>query len=131
MAHIIVEYSANLDSADTRCRELLSKLAEAAGRTGLLPVPGLRARAHRCDHFQVGDGHADGAFVHVQLRIGPGRSEADRERIAAGLFNVLKDFYATDSTTRALALSLELVELGIRHNLNNMRQYDTGATTTP
>ncbi len=131
MAHIIVEYSANLDNADTRCQELLSKLAVAADRTGLLPVPGLRARAHRCDYFQVADGRADGAFVHVQLRIGPGRSEDDRASIATALFDVLKDFYATDSAKRALALSLELVELGIRHNLNNLRQYDTGTTTKP
>ena len=123
MPHIIVEYSPNLGKDGERIAALLGELAKATAASGLFPTAGLRVRAHRSDIHHVGDGRKDAGFVHIQLRIGPGRSVEQQEQIAAELFELTEGFFADDLAQRPLALSLEIVELGIRHNRNNLRSY--------
>ncbi len=113
MPHIVIEYSANLaDRADIQ--SLTSLVHEAAIETGIFPVGGIRTRAQSCDIYQVADGHADNAFVHVCLRVGEGRPVEVRREAAQHIFSAAK--VALDGAMRAgpLALSLDVVELDSR-----------------
>ena len=73
MPHFIVEYSANLESA-ADIKGLVAAVHKAAIQTGVFPLKGTRTRAARREVYEIADGHADNAFVHVTARIGRGRS---------------------------------------------------------
>jgi 5-carboxymethyl-2-hydroxymuconate isomerase len=119
MPHIIVEYSANLDKR-IDLAEVVGHLHEAALKTGVFPIGGLRTRAERRDVYLVADGHPDNAFIHVQARIGRGRTAEVRQQAAEAIFAALKDATAGDFAANPLGLTFELVEIdpvgALRHN---------------
>lgn len=124
MPHIIVDYSANLD-ARLDVPVLLGALHNAALETGVFPIGGLRTRAARRDACIVADRHPDNAYVHVQVRIGTGRTPDVRQRAAEHIFAALKSATAADMAKHPLGLTLEVVEIdpvgALRHN--NLHDY--------
>lgn len=119
MPHLIVEYSANLE-ADLAMREVIDVLHAAALETGVFPIGGVRVRASRRDIYKVADGHPDNAFIHVQARIGAGRTPEVRAKAAETIFERLKAVTADVYARRPLGLSLEVVEIdpvgSLKHN---------------
>jgi 5-carboxymethyl-2-hydroxymuconate isomerase len=124
MPHQIVEYSANLEDVFD-IDALLACVHEAALKTGIFPLAGLRTRASRRDHYRIADSHPDNAFVHVLLRIRFGRSLADRERAADTISRALFDFLDPVSQSRPLAISLDIQDIDAHTNRksNNLRNY--------
>ena len=119
MPHLIVEYSANLE-ADLKPRALAEVLHAAALETGVFPIGGCRTRLARRDVYVIGDGHADNRFIHVQARIGAGRSADVRQKAAEHIFSQLKVFTAEIFARAPLGLTLEIVEIdpvgSLKHN---------------
>jgi 5-carboxymethyl-2-hydroxymuconate isomerase len=125
MSHMTLEYSANL-RAQGRFGELCRKLAQfmAALRVdgaAVFPPGGVRVRAIACEDFCIADGSAaDAGFVHANLKIGAGRSEAAKQATSTGLFEVMKEHFAGQFAKQGLALSLELNEFSeagtLKHN---------------
>jgi 5-carboxymethyl-2-hydroxymuconate isomerase len=119
MPHLIIEYSANLETT-VDIPALVKAVHTAALETGVFPIGGLRTRACRRDVFAIADGHPDNGFVHVQARIGHGRPAEIRERAAAHLFATVKGVTAHAFATRPLGLTLEIVEIdpvgSLKHN---------------
>ncbi|MEQ1649886.1 MAG: helix-turn-helix domain-containing protein [Hyphomicrobiaceae bacterium] len=119
MPHIIVEYSANLDTR-MNMSNLLSQLHAAALETGVFPIGGLRTRAARRDQFAIADSHPDNAFIHVQVRLGHGRTSEVRQKAAEHIFATLKSATADVFAKSPLGLTLELVEIDpigtLKHN---------------
>ncbi len=114
MPHLSVEYSANLDAVgdiDSLCRKLAQSLdAVRDGAQKVFPTGAIRVRALRCEHFFIADGTLDAAFVHVNLKIGQGRSESVRRATGDDLLEVLKSHFAEVFAQKALALSVEVNE---------------------
>ena len=89
MSHMTLEYSANL-----RTTVILASCAGSSREymTGLVvdgqpvfPPAGVRVRAIPCDDYCIADGSLeDAGFVHAVLKIGAGRSEAAKRRLAMG-----------------------------------------------
>ncbi|KAB2920361.1 MAG: 5-carboxymethyl-2-hydroxymuconate Delta-isomerase [Hyphomicrobiaceae bacterium] len=119
MPHLIIEYSANLDSVLDIAR-LVSALHEAALETGVFPLGGIRTRAERREVYAIADRHPDNAFIHVQARIGAGRPPDVREKAAAHIFDRLKGETAGVFASRPLGLTFEIVEIdpvgSLKHN---------------
>lgn len=119
MPHLIVEYSANLER-DLDFGALIDALHAAALETGVFPIGGLRVRASRREIYKIADGHADNAFIHVQARIGAGRTPEVRAKAADIIFERLKAVTAAIYATRPLGLSFEIVEIdpvgSLKHN---------------
>lgn len=119
MPHLILEYSANLEAALDIAR-LVGAIHAAALETGVFPIGGLRTRAARRDLYAIADEHPDNGFIHVQARIGAGRSEEVRERAAQHIFERLKAETAAAFASRPLGLTLEIVEIdpvgSLKHN---------------
>jgi len=124
MPHIIVEYSANLES-DIDINGLVCALHECAMELDALPTGGIRVRAARREHFKVGDGHPDNGFISVLLRIGEGRPLELRQEIGKTLFAVVKDYVQDAYNKRPIALSFEVQEIDpeARWNQGNIRDY--------
>ena len=123
MPHIWIEYSGNLD-LDTRA--LMRTVQDAAiGDGSLFPLAGARTRAVRIDDCLIVDGHPDNAFVHVLLRIGHGRSDAQKSALGERVFRALTDAMAAQMAARPLGLSLQIEEADpvLNYKLNNYRDY--------
>jgi 5-carboxymethyl-2-hydroxymuconate isomerase len=119
MPHIIIEYSANL-AEDIDVPGLVSAVHQAALETGIFPIGGLRTRAARRNIYAIADGHPDNAFVHVQVRIGAGRTPEIRQSAADQIFAAVKANTVKTFAIRPLGLTLELVEIdpvgSLKHN---------------
>jgi len=125
MAHFILEYSANLAHEKLALAQLFAKLHQTAAATGLFPLAGLRSRAHRLDEYHVANGDPRFGFVHLNFRIGPGRSENEKTQVFTVLRDILNEHLNELYQSQAVAISFEITELpaDLRHNHNNLRQY--------
>ncbi|MEM7077512.1 MAG: 5-carboxymethyl-2-hydroxymuconate isomerase [Pseudomonadota bacterium] len=124
MAHFILEYSTNLNGEQFVSRDLLARIVEAAVATEIFPRAGCRARAHPCEDFYVADGRETFAFVHLQVRMGAGRSAAEKNSAQEALVAVLEDYCRPIAADQGLAISFELTELPEhKSNINNIREY--------
>lgn len=114
MPHLIFEITDNIaDQADIA--GLLKKsndtlIAQGEDGAKVFPIGGIRSRAIVLQHYQVADGAADDAFVHVTLKVGAGRTAAALRRAGDELFAMIDDHFAALFATRGLALSMEIFE---------------------
>jgi 5-carboxymethyl-2-hydroxymuconate isomerase len=125
MSHMTLEYSANLRAAGrfaVLCRDLAQFMTrlEIDGKP-VFPAGGVRVRAIPCEDFCIADGSIeDAGFVHAILKIGAGRSEAAKAATRNGLFEIMKQHFASEFAGRGLALSLEFIEFSeagtMKHN---------------
>ncbi|WP_078393528.1 5-carboxymethyl-2-hydroxymuconate Delta-isomerase [Shouchella patagoniensis] len=111
MPHIIVEYTRNLDTIIQFDQLLPALHSVLLKQPDVFPIGGIRSRAIPLDHFYIADGsRKDDAFVHLTLKIGAGRSMAEKQHTCSELFDVLVDYFRDEFNKRGLALSLELSE---------------------
>ena len=123
MPHIWIEYSGNLD-LDTRT--LMRVVQDAAvGDGSLFPLAGARTRALRVDDCLIVDGHPDNAFVHVVLRIGHGRNDAQKAALGQRVFQALSAALAPHMAARPLGISMQIEEADpvLNYKANNYREY--------
>jgi 5-carboxymethyl-2-hydroxymuconate isomerase len=121
MPHITIEISKNVrDEIDVD--KMLRSVHDAAIATGVFPPDGIRSRVHILKHYRVAESD-ENAFVHVVLRIGPGRDQETKRRVVDAVFNELTDYLQRLYDSRPLAISLELQELDadLRRNKNNLK----------
>ncbi|MFD1425559.1 5-carboxymethyl-2-hydroxymuconate isomerase [Kroppenstedtia sanguinis] len=110
MPHFIVEYTDNLQG-EADIAGLLKKVNQVLiSHRDLFPIGGIRSRAIELHDYRIADGAEEDAFVHGTLKIGPGRSPADKQAVCDGLFAVMEEHFADLFHTRYLALSMELSE---------------------
>lgn len=124
MPHVIIEYSANMESK-IDVDGLIDSVHGAALETGVFPEGGLRTRAARRDNFKIADGHADNGFVHFILKIGPGRDEETKKNAMEHIFAAACDYLGPTYDSSPLGLSIEVQELPeiLRINKNNLHEY--------
>ena len=123
MPHIWIEYSGNL-ALDTHA--LMRTVQDAAvGDGSLFPLAGARTRALRVDDCLIVDGHPDNAFVHVVLRIGHGRSDAQKAALGERVFKALSAALAPHMAMRPLGISMQIEEADpvLNYKQNNYRDY--------
>ncbi|WP_203363008.1 5-carboxymethyl-2-hydroxymuconate Delta-isomerase [Bacillus sp. REN10] len=110
MPHIIIEYTDNI-RIEGNIPLLLTQLHQVLiNRSDLFPIGGIRSRAIELHDYRVADGMEDDAFVHMTLKIGAGRSEADKQAVCNELFQVMKQHFNNLFANRYLALSMEVIE---------------------
>jgi 5-carboxymethyl-2-hydroxymuconate isomerase len=110
MPHFIVEYSANLESG-VDINGLVEAVHKAALDTGVFPLKGTRTRAARREIYEIADGHADNAFVHVTARIGHGRKVEVRQSAGESVFDAACEFLRPYFEQHPLAVSFEIQEI--------------------
>jgi len=110
MPHLTVEYSANVEErADIG--GLCDRLLRAVLKTGLFEVGAVRVRAIRCERYAIADAAPDNAFVDLSLRIGQGRSLADKKLVGETIFAAAGEALAPLFESPHFALSLEIREI--------------------
>lgn len=121
MPHFTLEYSANLEH-ELQLDSLFEQLRDQAVETDVFPLGGIRLRAIRCEDYLIADGDADYSFVHMTVKIGPGRSIAVQEAAAATMFGALTEYLQPLYDKRALAISMEMSEPALSYKQNNIHE---------
>lgn len=124
MAHVVIEYSANLRERIDFPVFIAAIHASALG-TGVFPIGGLRTRAYEAAHYRIADGHADNAFVHVTLKVGHGRDVETRKRACDAIFACLCEQLTPVYERSPLGISLEMREIDpvLTLKKNNLHEY--------
>lgn len=110
LPHLTIEYSANMDARVDMgglCELVHSTLLD----TGSFEIGAIRVRAIRCQYYAVGDRLPENGFIDMSLRMGAGRSQADRKRAGEAVFSAVAERLSELFGTRDFALSLEVREI--------------------
>jgi 5-carboxymethyl-2-hydroxymuconate isomerase len=112
MPHLVYEITNNLDTAEADIPGLLKKSNQILiGQGGVFPIGGIRSRVVWLRDYCIADGsHADDAFVHASLKVGAGRSEAEKTKACNELFAMMTEHFAPIFGRQGLALSMEFSE---------------------
>jgi len=82
MPHLIIEYAETL-AAEAQVPALLAAVHDAALASNLFPEDHIKTRAVPVRFYRVGSG--GGSFIHAQLRIKSGRSEAQKKSLSTAV----------------------------------------------
>lgn len=110
MPHLTIEYSANLESA-VDLTGLCSALRDVMLASGMFEIGAIRVRARPCPHYAIADQLPENAFADLILRIGAGRSDADKKTIGTALMQAAAAHFAAQLAKPHFALSLEVQEI--------------------
>jgi len=110
MPHFSFEYSANLErTADLGA--LCRLVKQAMMESGLFELGAIRVRGVRCEPYAIADELPQNGFLDASLRIGRGRSAADKKRLGEALFAILSKCLEPQFRSPHFALTLEIREV--------------------
>ncbi len=110
MPHIIADYSANLDDL-IDIAGFCERLRQTAVGIEAFPMPGVRVRALRADHYAIADGGPQHGYIDISVRLRGGRSDEVKAEIAETIFAAARDYLSDHLAVHSLALSLELRDI--------------------
>src|SRR5690625_174350 len=106
-----VEYTANIKD-EINAHQLLKKMNESLiSHEGLFTPQGIRSRAIQLTDYLVGHGDQENAFVHVTLKIAPGRTEEAKKKVFDDLFQTIDEYLKEAAIDKQITISLEFSEL--------------------
>lgn len=117
MPHLVLEYSNNLDLAEdfnSLFQQLHQLLAEK------LPTDLANCKSRCIPHalFFIGDQNENNAFLHLTLKILPGRSDSLKRQLGEELLKCLSLFLKEKKTNLKINLSVEILDSD-RHYFKN------------
>lgn len=124
MPHFQLEYSANLEQVIDMAALCEALRAEAA-TIDTFPVPGIRVRANRVDHYAIADGNAAHGFIDLSVRLRAGRSQEIKHEAIERIFAALKRFAAPAMVAHSIALSAEMrdIDASLSPKSGNTREH--------
>ena len=103
MPHFIVEYAAPI-AHDIVPQTLVEDACRAGEESGLFGPDDIKGRAHAVEHFLTAGTRQP--FVHVDVRLLPGRTDEQKKDLAQRVFDALAARLPAN-----VALSVEVTEL--------------------
>ena len=110
MPHFTFDYSANLEQM-VDVQALAELIHHTMMNTGMFELGAVRVRGFRTDHYAVADLLEENGFIDMSLRIGKGRSEADKKLVGEAIFAAASSFLSELFDTPHFMLSLEIREI--------------------
>ncbi|WP_370231955.1 5-carboxymethyl-2-hydroxymuconate isomerase [Cognatishimia sp.] len=110
MPHIHIDYSGNLEATLDMAAFCDAIRAEAV-QIDALPMPGIRVRAIRVDHYSIADGDPKHGFIDISLRLREGRPKDVKQDAIQRLFEAAKAFIAPAMAEASIALSAEVRDI--------------------
>lgn len=84
MPHLIVEYASPL-AEDVNIQQLVEAVFKGAVDSDLFDEKAIKARAIRIDDYWIGG--APQAFIHVEIKLLPGRDDEQKKDLSQKVFN--------------------------------------------
>ncbi|RLK07605.1 5-carboxymethyl-2-hydroxymuconate Delta-isomerase [Ruegeria conchae] len=110
MPHFHVDYSGNLENI-VDMSGLCECLRATAADIDTFPMPGIRIRAVRVDHYAIADGNPAHGFIDISIRLRAGRSEDVKQDATRRIFEAANTYLAPAMARHSIALSLEMRDI--------------------
>jgi 5-carboxymethyl-2-hydroxymuconate isomerase len=110
MPHLTLEYTANVAPA-TDLRRLFSRLHHVLAGVGGISIANFKSRAIRLDDYHVGDGSAENAFVHLEIRLLEGRAAELKRDIGRQSLRLLHEHFAPAAEALALQITVDFRDI--------------------
>ena len=113
MPHLVILYTANLEretNIGALCRTLCDTMLAVRDEAGLqlFPTGGTRVFAYPAPHFAVADSERDYAFIYLNVRMAPGRSDAIRKEVGDALLASAKAHLGALFERRLIGMTLQI-----------------------
>lgn len=112
MPHLTLEFSHNVIEKNN-LQPLLKTLHEIIADSLPTDISGCKSRAIELDTFHVGNGEPDSAFVHVTLKVLPGRTPEHLQKVGEKLMTKLREHFDDSFKKLKLQITMEITELGV------------------
>ncbi len=124
MPHFQIEYSANLEEV-VDMGALCEAIRAEAARIEVFPMPGIRVRATRAQHYAVADGSPAHGFIDMSVRLRAGRAQGAKEQAIQRVFMVVRKFVEPAMATHSIALSAEMrdIDAALSPKFGNIRDH--------
>ncbi len=107
MPQIRLEYTSNLDSTP-QLDTLLDRIHGALNTIAGVNLDSCKSRVHVVDRFRIGDGAADHAFVHLEIRLLEGRSKVVKQDLGSACLELLESAFDVTRTDRRVQATVEI-----------------------
>lgn len=112
MPHVRLEYTRNIDEQQVSFGVLFAELHEVLVDAAGVDVGNCKSRAIGLDTYWIGEGHADNAFVHLEVAVFTGRPVEVRRELGERCLDVLKRHFARALDELQLQLTVQVREMG-------------------
>jgi 5-carboxymethyl-2-hydroxymuconate isomerase len=110
MPHLIIEYSRNLED-DIEIKGLIDVVHSVARKSPLFEPAAIRTRALPVDNYKIADGDPSLSFIHLYVRIKPGRPPEKKMELAQAVHRAAKSFLQPVLDRRGLAFNVEVQDV--------------------
>lgn len=110
MPQLILEYSANIIE-QANLKNLLSVMNHILTESLPTELSSCKSRVTKHDIYCIGDGSSNNAFVHVNLKVMPGRSMNTLNHVGERLMDMMKEYFSESLQQLKLQLTIEIDEL--------------------
>lgn len=110
MPHLTIEYTNNL-KPNSRFDELFARLHAALAELGGIKKANCKSRAVGIDQYFIGDGSAETAFVHADVRLLEGRPMSTKQEIGKKLLAILCESFPPPANTTELQVTVEIRDM--------------------
>ncbi len=110
MPHFQIDYSANLEE-HLDLNALCIVIRDAAAKTGVFPLAGIRVRATACTHAIIADGNPAHMFLDLSVRLRAGRTLEAKKAATADIFAAMESFCLPLMGRSPLAISMEMRDI--------------------
>ena len=110
MPQLTLEFSSNvieknnLNKLFQECHFLLEKLLPTN-------IDSCKSRAIEYLHYHIGNGEPNNAFVHITLKVMPGRSVDTLKIVGDDMMAILENYFSSSLKKLNLQMTLEIMEL--------------------
>ncbi len=108
MPHVIIEYNQAI-AQQVDINKLVSCAHQATEASGLFNPIAIKSRAHAYEFFHLGAADADN-FVHISIRLLPGRTEEQKRALSQGVFDAVNELVDASLSVEVLDLPLSYVK---------------------
>ncbi len=110
MPHLVLEYSSNIIDKN-QINTFFKNAHEILVKDLPTKLESCKSRAYESDKYYVGNGSHDNAFIHLSLKILPGRSKAIKDLVAKSLFDLITNTFSQTIKELYLHISVEVDDL--------------------
>lgn len=110
MPQLLLEFSSNVIEK-SNLHNLFQECHTILAKTLPTDIDSCKSRGIECHSYYIGNGQPNNAFVHVTLKVMPGRSFEILQNLGIRLMEVLKNYFTESLKKKNLQITLEIIEL--------------------
>ncbi len=110
MPQLVLEYSSNVIEKEG-VQDLLRRFHDLLAEFLPTDINSCKSRAIEHEHYLVGTSRSANCFVHVTLRVLPGRTKVALDEVGKKLTEAMSAHFAQSAKTMKLQVTLEIAEL--------------------